>query len=308
MHKLRHGGYWIPCGGGGGTAPGLYGVACWNALSAGSELTTAQQQSTLSSKSQAPDPTVVRLTFPFKMSRPGQTCPLVPGVRQVSVGLCLLGQKGAGQQRSAGCGRPSAGSHRLGHRPRVMALGLGRTGVQQGRRMPGVRAGRPGWRQEWGREPRSVVATCSCSTPRWLRHVCVVIVSERGRCQREMERGRGGVPVGVCRGPPAACLPALRHEPLQQQLQRMGAAAHHWLAGPAEQLLLAGADRASGDRGRDRLQVGEVGPLGQAWMARDGPVPGCRRWPVSLCVCPSLPRLRPCLGVFMSRQRSGVFW
>lgn len=79
-----------------------------------------------------------------------------------------------------------------------------------------------------------------------------------------LQQARGGVRVGLCRGPPAACLPALCHEPLQQQLQCLGAAAHHRLTGPAEQLLLAGADGASGDRGRDRLQVGEAGPLGQA--------------------------------------------
>lgn len=95
----------------------------------------------------------------------------------------------------------------------------------------------------------------------------------RGRCGRGRRRP-------TCR---PLCLPALRHESLQQQLQRVGAAAPHRHAGPAEQLLLAGEDGASGDRGRDRLQVSESGSLGwwttaapKPEQALEGPVPWCQ--------------------------------
>lgn len=115
----------------------------------------AQQQSMLSSKDQAPDPTIVRLTSPFKMSRPGQTCSLVPGVHQVSVGLCLLGQKGAGQQHSAGCVRS-----------RPARAGAGKTQPWSlGGPVPGPigqGAGPGSWRWAWGGwgSPGAVHARC----------------------------------------------------------------------------------------------------------------------------------------------------
>lgn len=91
-------------------------------------------------------------------------------------------------------------------------------------------------------------------------------VAVKGRRSGDGGRGRRGRGRRrpTCR---PLCLPALRHESLQQQLQRVGAAAPHRHAGPAEQLLLAGEDGASGDRGRDRLQVSESGSLGRRTTA-----------------------------------------
>ena len=116
----------------------------------------AQQQSTLSSKNQAPDPTVVRLMFPFKMSRPGQTCSLVPGVCQVSVGLCLMGQKGAGQQHSAGCVR-SCPTHTGTGEMQPRSLGGPVPGPM------GQGAGPGSWRWAWGRRGSSRGGACLVS-------------------------------------------------------------------------------------------------------------------------------------------------
>lgn len=70
-------------------------------------------------------------------------------------------------------------------------------------------------------------------------------------CAKEDGAGVGGrlVQASEALMPPRP--PALRGGSLRQQLQPVGAAAHHRPADPEEQLLLAGADRAPGDRGRD---------------------------------------------------------
>ena len=108
----------------------------------------AQQQSPLSSKNQTPNPTIVRFMSPFQVSQLGQTCSLVPDVRQMLVSLCVCwGRResvSSTQQSACGAtvhalGRPGAGSRPAGCRPWVVVLGLGRTVVQQGRHVPSVR-------------------------------------------------------------------------------------------------------------------------------------------------------------------------
>lgn len=140
----------------------------------------ARQQSTLSSKNQPPNPTIVRFMSPFKVSRPGQTCSLVPAVCQVSVSPCLLGQKGASQQHSAG-------------RVRWGGLGPGPVGQDAGSRSwrwAGAARGPAGEARAWwpgrglgrggaaGRELGPVVVTRLCSTSRGLRRVRVASVPE----------------------------------------------------------------------------------------------------------------------------------
>ena len=100
-------------------------------------------------------------------------------------------------------GRLGAGSHRAGRGPRVVALGLGRTGVQQGRRVPS------GWGEAWteagrGRELGPEAVTRLCSTLRGLRRVRLASAPERGCC-RGAAAGTGGVRVGAAEAhlPPA---------------------------------------------------------------------------------------------------------